>query len=1480
MPSMRSMVALVATAVMGTGLATVPITPAAAVQNDSVPGSTATSWQTNGVVRAIAYANGIVYLGGEFTSVRPPGAASGTGEVARNHFAAFSSSTGALITSINHDVSGTVQDLATSSDGATVYLGGDFTSVDGQTRNRVAALSVSGNGSLLPWAPSVDGRVNGIAATASTVYLVGSFGRVGTVGAKRVAAVNASTGALRAGFSAHVDDSTIYDVGLSKPGDKLYLAGGFSSVNGDPSARSAAALDATTGALLPLPAGSVIPVSSPACKSEMKTVRTDTDSVYFGAEGTGGGCFDGTFAARTSDGSLKWQSQCLGATQGIEVLHGLLYTAEHSHDCSADQGFDPDAFPEIGWSKGLARHLLARSTTDGKVSSWYPNTNGGTGGALGPRVFGTDGTQLFVGGEFTTVNGAAQQGFTRFSPTVSTAAPARPAAPVAVARPGGAVSVFVQSPLDVDDTDLLVRVYRDGGSTPIGSVPAHALFWRDPVVSVHDDALAAGTTHTYTADAVEANGTLVSTRSPASNQVTVAATVPSYPAAVLADSPSLFWRVGERSGPVAADTSASLAGGTYSGGVSYGVVGQGTDSDRAISTDGISGLLSSSAAAPSPAAFSVEAWIKTTTTTGGKILGFGNRQGGLDFAGNPALSNSYDKHLYMTNDGRLAFGVYTGNTEVLASSQSYNDGQWHHVVGTQGASGMAFYVDGVRLGRNSVANNQSYQGYWRVGGDNLNGWPGQPSSSFFAGTIDDVAVYPTALSKDAVLAHFAASGRAAPPATSPTDAYGRSVVTDQPLSFWRLDETSGSTAADSSDNGLDATYVGTVTQGAAGALNGFGRAATFDGASGGVVSTAGQSGPSRYATELWFSTSTTRGGKLIGFGDAQTGNSSSYDKQVYLTNDGRLIFGVYNGGFDTITSAPHQNDGSWHHVVAMQGPAGMALYLDDVLVGTNGATSNQGYGGYWRVGGDNLAFWPDQPDSNYLDGTIDEVAIYDGPLSAAQVDSHYLASGRTGPDTTAPTTAITSPADQDTLAAGTVPVTATASDARGVASVDLTVDGAVVDTSTTSPYRFSWTAAAGSHTLTTVARDAAGNAGTSAAVHVTVTLPDTTAPTTAITSPVGGDTVYGPTTVVATADDDTAVTSVALRVDGTTVGTDTSAPYAFSWNATAVGSHSLVTVATDAAGNTGTSAPVVVTVAVPPDTTAPTVPTALTATAVGTARIDLAWHESSDDRGVAGYRVVRDGSVLPGLVTGTTFSDTGLAPASSHSYTVRAEDAAGNSSADSAAATASTAPAQTVLYTDSWPGANGAGWAAAWTGGASNGTVSTQSGAGALAVNDVSGAYARAQLTGAAAATDTDVVFSYRFSPTGPSAYADVFLRGSGGWQNSYRPRTGYGIELSSSSGTVSTLRNVNGTVTTLGTVAGAQQVTTAKQWVRLRVTGTTVRFHVWLDGTDEPTTWTSYSDSSIASAGQLFISTNRGSSNTGAKSFSIDDLTLTQIAP
>ncbi len=89
------------------------------------------------------------------------------------------------------------------------------------------------------------------------------------------------------------------------------------------------------------------------------------------------------------------------------------------------------------------------------------------------------------------------------------------------------------------------------------------------------------------------------------------------------------------------------------------------------------------------------------------------------------------------------------------------------------------------------------------------------------------------------------------------------------------------------------------------------------------------------------------------------------------------------------------------------------------------------------------------------------------------------------------------------------------------------------------------------------------------------------------------------------------------------------------------------------------------------DTTPPSVPANLAVSGVTSSSVSLSWSPSTDNVGVAGYRVYRDGSQI-GTATGTTFTDTGLSASSRHTYTVAAYDAAGNVSAQSSGVTATT----------------------------------------------------------------------------------------------------------------------------------------------------------------------------------------------------------------
>jgi len=172
-------------------------------------------------------------------------------------------------------------------------------------------------------------------------------------------------------------------------------------------------------------------------------------------------------------------------------------------------------------------------------------------------------------------------------------------------------------------------------------------------------------------------------------------------------------------------------------------------------------------------------------------------------------------------------------------------------------------------------------------------------------------------------------------------------------------------------------------------------------------------------------------------------------------------------------------------------------------------------------------------------------------------------------DTTPPTAGITFPFNNSTVS-GIVTVTATASDNVGVTRVEFSVDGSLAATKTAAPWTFSWDAtkvAGGSHTLQVTAYDAAGNKASSTVTVTVAGLVATGPPTVIIGSPVDNATVSGIVTVSPIIGG--TVTQLLLYVDGRLAGTNTSAPWNFTWDTATVtaGQHSLQVLAFDDVGN-------------------------------------------------------------------------------------------------------------------------------------------------------------------------------------------------------------------------------------------------------------------------------------------------------------------------
>jgi thermitase len=230
-----------------------------------------------------------------------------------------------------------------------------------------------------------------------------------------------------------------------------------------------------------------------------------------------------------------------------------------------------------------------------------------------------------------------------------------------------------------------------------------------------------------------------------------------------------------------------------------------------------------------------------------------------------------------------------------------------------------------------------------------------------------------------------------------------------------------------------------------------------------------------------------------------------------------------------------------------------------------------------------------------LEATTDDLGVagYDSAFGFGRVNAYKAlrAAGGSSPplasDTTAPTAAISSPANTATVA-GTINVSVVATDEVGVAQTELYLDSALFATTTAPPFSFAWNttqASGGGHTLQAMAYDAAGNRGASAPVTVTVNniAPDTLVPTVSILSPTPGSKVATKTLKLKVrATDNVQVRQIEVSIDGRRLGTAScsasSCSSTFSWNTKSAtkGGHTLSAKAYDAAGNMAPSSPVTV----------------------------------------------------------------------------------------------------------------------------------------------------------------------------------------------------------------------------------------------------------------------------------------------------------------
>jgi outer membrane protein assembly factor BamB len=356
----------------------------------------------DGQVRTILEVGNRIYIGGDFTHVNG---------ISRNYLAAMDATTGQL-TGWNPNPNANVRALAVSPDGTRIYVGGAFTAINGISRGHLAALDPA-TGAVMAWrpAPSSGGSVRAIALSGNRLYIGGDFTTVNGQSRSRLALIDATTGELDPNWVPTANES-VRTLVLSADGSRLYAGGNFTSVSGN-SRPYLAAIRAATGAL--------DTTFQPPNPNGLVFALVASGGRVYTAEGGGGGQ---AAAYDASTGTRAWRYSADGDVQGISVLAGEVYLAGH---------FETFA--------GRARRVFAAvdASTGAVDPNWTPTADPAFPGVWvlsTSRLF----PRIYAGGDFSRISGEPHLRFGQF--TESSGTPVDTTAPetTITSGPSGTVS--------------------------------------------------------------------------------------------------------------------------------------------------------------------------------------------------------------------------------------------------------------------------------------------------------------------------------------------------------------------------------------------------------------------------------------------------------------------------------------------------------------------------------------------------------------------------------------------------------------------------------------------------------------------------------------------------------------------------------------------------------------------------------------------------------------------------------------------------------------------------------------------------------------------------------------------------------------------------------------------------------------------------------------------------------------------------------
>jgi len=373
--------------------------------------------------------------------------------------------------------------FAIAIDNGTVYIGGNFSSVGGQPKSNLAAITTSGT--IVNWSPNVNNRVTSLVVSGDRLYIGGRFSTIDGIGRGRLAAfyTQAAASNLRGDLLIAWNPSATSDVlALAVGGNNLYIGGSFTSiiVAGNTTVRNRlAAVTLNNGLLTPW---------DPNVTSLSKTVlalATDGTSVYAAGDFTNIGGVSQSYVAsiKMSDGTLNaWNPRPSNVVSALKISGDTVYVVGGFSDIRSDSSRKQSYIAAIGkdgvvsdWEPNAdgnvsaiavdgstvylggtfdvigaaTRNRLASINTDGTLSDWNPDANG----TISAMDINSSTQKIYIGGYFSNISGSAQSSIA----AVSTA-------PSATLDPAFKADINFVDSLKLDDATGIVYVGGAFGS--------------------------------------------------------------------------------------------------------------------------------------------------------------------------------------------------------------------------------------------------------------------------------------------------------------------------------------------------------------------------------------------------------------------------------------------------------------------------------------------------------------------------------------------------------------------------------------------------------------------------------------------------------------------------------------------------------------------------------------------------------------------------------------------------------------------------------------------------------------------------------------------------------------------------------------------------------------------------------------------------------------------------------------------------------